>query len=168
MPDGLFDNGPDGFTGDAVKDVSEALLAHLGDGFDFFTRYRDIDQGGCGGKIVIPNAVVNGLEMPQTFACFNVDGHKTFSKESVAFARTSPIIAVGSGERKVDMTEVVIAAHHGPYVDVAGVAVGMFFPGIGSELAILRDGVEDPFQFAGADVKSLHVTGCPFFGGRAV
>src|SRR5439155_27373001 len=44
-----------------------------------------------------------------------------------------------------------------PDSGVAGVGPGVLLPGVDSELARPRDGVEDPEPLAGADVESAHV-----------
>ena len=60
---------------------------------------------------------------------------------------------------EVDPARLVVAAHPGPHVAVAGVAPGLVVPGLRPRLVALRHGVEDPLLLAGADVVAADVAG---------
>ena len=66
--DGTFFDRPDGFAGDAIKDEHKAVLRRLRNGVDGFAVAADGDELRRGGGIVVPEIVMNELEMPEALA----------------------------------------------------------------------------------------------------
>ena len=157
-----FFDGPHGFTGDAVKNVGEGLLARLGDGFDRAAVDRDIKQIPCGWKIVVPETVMDSLEMPNSFACFCVDANEAFGKEVIAGAHaTVPVIGWCTG-RKVDVAKFFIDRHGAPHVRVAAVSPRLVVPAVCAEFVSLRDCVKDPLHLTRSRVKPTDVSRVSF------
>ena len=76
LRDGPFLDRPDRLAGDAVEGIDEALLADLGNGLDVTPVDRDVHQIWMGREVVVPEPVVNSLEVPQALAGLDVDGNQ--------------------------------------------------------------------------------------------
>ena len=77
-------DGPDRLAGDAVEDVGEGLLARLRDRLDLAAVDRDVEQVAGGGEVVVPEAVVHGLEVPDALPGLGVDRDDALGEEVVA------------------------------------------------------------------------------------
>ena len=141
---------PDRLAGHAIEHVQESLLARLRDRLDAAAVDGDVEQRRRAREVVVPHAVMHRLEVPDALSGFDVDGDEALGEQVVALAEPAPVVAVRRRQRQIDVTELVVAAHHRPDVDVAGVAVGMILPGVGAELAVARHGVKRPLELAGA------------------
>ena len=150
---------PDRFARHAVEDVGEGLLARLRDGLDLAAVDGDVQQVAGGREVVVPQAVVHGLEVPDPLAGLGVDADDALREQVVAGAHAAvPVVRWGPGGQ-VDVAQLLVHRHRAPHVGVAAVAPRLVVPGVGAELLPLRDGVEDPLPLARADVEAAHVSG---------
>src|SRR5438876_11021381 len=98
----LFD-GPDRLACHTVKDVAEALLAHLRNGLDRPSVYTDVDQVGCRGEVVVPHPVVDHLKVPDALAGPRIQAYQTVSKEAIAGTLAPEVIVRGRAEGQIDV-----------------------------------------------------------------
>ena len=82
--DGPLWDGPNGFSGHAIENVEEALLAGLRHGLHWLTIHCDVCKNGRGGDVHVPQRVVHQLEVPLAFAGFQIDADEAFTKEIVS------------------------------------------------------------------------------------
>src|SRR5215213_4224369 len=101
--------------------------------------------------------MVGDLKVPDALAGARIQGDQTLSKESVAGPLASEEIVRGRAEGQIDVTELLVSAHHRP--DVCGTRrfPRFLLPGLVAELALARDGAELPQLLAGADIEASHV-----------
>ena len=159
-------NGPDRLAGDAIEDVGKGLLGNLGDGFDRAAVDDKVDQGWSGGNVVVPDAVVDQLVMPDAAAGAGVETDERFTEQAVARTMSAVIIAGGRFNGKVDVAKIEVRAHRCPDAGVTGVLRGILVPGPGAEFIWLGNGVEGPDALAGADVEATDIARNIFPGNR--
>ena len=111
------------------------------------------------GEVVVPDAVVHGLEVPHALAGPDVEGDEALGEEVVAEAVAAVVVVGRRAGRQVDVAELVVDAEGGPDVGAAGVAPRVVQPGVDPEVVGLRDGTERPPRIARAGVDSLHPAG---------
>ena len=142
-----------------VEDVEKRLLAGQHRRLDRATVDLDVAEDSRRGEVVVPEAVVNGLEVPAALACLAVDGDQALGEQVVAAAVAAvPVVRWRAG-RQVGEAELLVGAHQAPDVRAAGDAPGLVLPGVGSDLPLLRHGVEGPELPAGAHVETADVAG---------
>src|SRR5262249_1484733 len=119
----------------------------------------DVDQVRGAGEVVVPEAVVDELVMPDAAAglCFQAD--ERLAEEVRAGAVAAVPVVVGRAAGEADVVELGVVAHDRPDLAPAGVLPGAALPGVVAELALLGDGVEAPELPAGARVETAHVAG---------
>ena len=113
-----------------------------------------------GGKVVVPHAVVHGLEVPHALAGPDVEGDEALGEEVVA-EPVPAVVVVGRGAgRQVDVAESSSSTLKADQdVGAAGVAPRVVQPGVHPEVVSLRDGTERPPRIARAGIDSLHPAG---------
>ena len=136
----------------AVEDVGERGLRHLRQRLDGLAVHHDVHDVRGGADVVVPDAVVDGLEVPDTLAGLDVEADDALGVDVVAEALAAVVVVRRRRQRDVDVAEFLVGGEHGPGVGVALHAPGFVLPGLGERLALLRDGVEAPLELAGADV----------------
>ena len=151
---------PDGLAGRAVEDVDEALLRRLGDRLDLFAVDGYVDQVRRRRHVVVPQPVVDELEVPHLLAGRRVEADQ-------ALGAAVPVVRRRAGGQ-VDVAEFRVAAHHGPDVRVATVRPGFVLPRLYPRFVPLGNRVEDPLLFAGTDVESADVPRRHLLPGRAI
>src|SRR5262245_48420834 len=97
------------------------------------------------------------LVMPDAFAGARVERHDRVAEEIVA--RTIAAVEIEARAAEADERDAALLVDRelAPVVNAAGIPVRVGWPGVVAELAGMRDAVEDPLKFAGADVVRLHV-----------
>ena len=151
--------GPDRLAGHPVEHIGERLLARLGDRLDLASVDGDVDQIACRRKVVVPEPVMDRLEMPDALAGLGVDADDALGEQVVPMPHPAvPVVGRRAG-REIDVAELLVDGHRSPDVRVSAVAPRLVLPGIRPELVALRNGVEDPLHLAGARVEAAHVPG---------
>src|SRR5689334_20998901 len=135
----LFDR-PDGLAGHAVEYECKAALRNLRDGWNPAAFDGDIDEHGRRGQIVVPDVVVQSLEMPHTLSSGSVETDETVREEIVAVTVTAIEIAGRCFERQIHVAALCICGESGPHASVAGVAPAIVLPCLVPEFGRLRDG----------------------------
>ena len=155
----LFD-GPDGLARHPVERVDETLLAHLRDGLDGAAVDGHVQQVGVGREVVVPQAVMDGLEVPHALPGLDVHRDQRLRKEVVAEAVDAVVVVGRRPRRQVHVAQLVVAGQHRPDVGVARVAPRVVQPGVDAELVSpVGHGVEVPGVLAGADVPGADPAG---------
>ena len=154
----LFDR-PHRLAGGAIEDVGEALLADLRERLDRAAVDLDVDESRRGGEVVVPDAVVDRLEVPDPLSRLGVDGDDALGEQVVAEAVAAVVVAGRGAGRQVDVAELVVGGERGPDVGVARVAPRLVQPRVGAEVIGLRDGAEHPPDVAGPRVDPLDPAG---------
>ncbi len=150
---------PHRLAGHAVEDVHEGLLAGLGDRLDVAPVDPDVEQVAGGRKVVVPEAVVHRLEVPDPLSGLDVDGDDALREQVVAGAHAPVPVVRRRPRRQIDVAQLLVDGHRAPHVGVAAVAPRLVLPRLGPELAALGNGVEDPLHLAGPGVEGADVTG---------
>ena len=148
---------PHGFSRLAVEDVEERLLARQHRRLHRALADHDVAQHGRRGEVVVPEAVVNGLEVPAAFARLAVDRDQALREQVVAAAVAAvPVVGRRAG-RQVGEAEFLVGAHQAPDVRAAGDSPGLVLPGVRPVLAFPGHGVEGPELPAGPHVEAADV-----------
>lgn len=58
-----------------IENIHESCLAHLRQSRNLLSVFYDIDQSRRGGKIVVPNVMMNGLKVPFVLARHRIERH---------------------------------------------------------------------------------------------
>ena len=128
---------------------------------------RDVREHRLAREVVVPDAVVHALEMPEPLARLHVERDQALS-EQVRPGTMAAVPVVGRRrQRQVDMAELLVAAHRRPDVDVSGVRPGVLLPRLVAHFAGPRDGAERPQQLARAHVIAPDVAWRRFHPRRA-
>ena len=142
-----------------VEHVGHRDLRDHRNRLDLLAVDRDVDQVRRRGQIVVPDAVVDRLEVPDDLAVAGIEADDRLRVDVVTVPVAAVVIVGRRAERQVDVAELLVGAHHRPDVRVAHLPPGLVLPGLDVGLALTRHGVERPLQLSRADVEASHVTG---------
>src|SRR5262249_46746191 len=120
--------------------------------------YVDVDQHRGAGNVHVPNAVMHELVMPLAHTGFEVDRDNRFAEQIRTRTMTAVIIARRQLDGQICEPQLFIDADLAPDSRIARVLGRILFPGVVSELAWLRNGVEDPQPLPRASVECAHIT----------
>ena len=143
----------------AVENVGEGLLARLGHRLDCPPVDGDVDQHGRRREVVVPDAVVDGLEVPHPLAGPRIDADEALGEEVVA-GPVPAVVVVGRRRRAAGRTRPSSSSPVGCahmlvlplYLPRHAVVHRVGAPGLDAELVLERDGVERPEVLARAHV----------------
>ena len=154
-----FLDRPHRLAGDTVEDVGEGLLAHLHHGLDRPPVDGDVRQYRRRPEVVVPDAVVNHLEVPHAAAGLALEAEQALGEQVVA--RPVPAVPVVGrrGGRQVGVAQLLVGRPDGPRVARAGVLPRAVLPRLVAELARTRNGVERPPELAGDGVEAADEAG---------
>src|SRR5262249_26112110 len=139
------------------KDECVRLLCYLCERFDRAASDADIGEDRRGGKVVIPKAVMQRLEVPHTLAGLRVKTHDGFGKQVVAGTRAAKVNARCFFEWKIDVAELVVTTQKRPRAAVTGVEIRSVEPRVFSVLAGPRHDMKCPEEFAGARIETADI-----------
>ena len=154
-----LDDRPHGFASKAIQHIEEAVLVWLHDRLDAPAVDSQIAEDGRPDVVVLPQIVVNHLEVPDAPAGFRVERDQRVGVEVRPGTPSAVRRRRRRGERDVDISELLVSRHRVPGADVAGHLPRFVAPRIGAEFACLRDHVKRPQEPARLRVKSAHVFG---------
>src|SRR5262249_47751589 len=92
---GTFFNRPNRLARHTIKDVQKGFLAWNSHRFNRSAVHVDVGEYRRGRKVIVPNRMVNNLEVPLPLACFQIDADETLAKQIVP--RPMPPVEVGCG-----------------------------------------------------------------------
>src|SRR5262249_6903716 len=124
----------------------------------------DVGQDGRGRQVIVPEAVMQRLEMPDTFASLRVEADDALGKQVVAGPRAAVVVARGFFGRQIDVAEFLVRGEQRPDAAVARVRGRSVEPRVLAELTGPRNDVEGPQMFAGLRVEAADVVGRRFLG----
>ncbi len=162
--DGALFDRPHRLAGLAIEDEHPALLGWLRDRLDRFAVDGDVHQDRRARDVVVPDAVMHELVVPDALAGLQIDGDEAFAEQIVAGTMSAEIVAGWNFNGQVGDAELLVDGDLRPHAGVAGVGPRIFQPGVVAELTGPRDGVKRPEAFPGARVVAAHV---PFRVGLA-
>ena len=148
---------PHRFAGAGMEDVEEALLGELHRRPDRASLDLDVADDGRSRQVVVPQAMVDHLEVPAALPGLAVDRDQRLGVEVVAQAVPAVPVVRRRAERQVGEAELRVGAHQGPDVRVAADLPRTVLPGVAAGFALLRNRMERPELLAGADVESADV-----------
>ena len=148
----LFDR-PHRLPGRPIEHPEEALLARHGDRLDRAAVHGDVREHGRRRHVVVPERVMDELEVPLPLAGPQIDGNEAFGKQVVA----GTVAAVEVGRRRLNRqiheAEFLVGGDLGPHARVAVHGPRVVFPRVVAEFTGPRNRVERPEQLAGARVE---------------
>ncbi len=116
---GTFVDRPDRFACDAIQHERVRLLGDLRDGLDVAAVHSDVDEDGRGGEIVVPQAMMQRLEMPHALPGLRVEADDALGEEIVSVSRAAVIVARRFFSRQIDVAEFFVGAQERPHAAVA-------------------------------------------------
>ena len=96
--------------------------------------------------VVIPDIVMNHLEMPEALAGAGIERKQAIAEQIGALSVGAVEVVFGTADGNVDDAALLIDGEFAPGVCAADRFPGIFRPGVVSEFAGMRNGVEDPDQ----------------------
>ena len=119
--------------------------------------HGDVHQVGMGRKVVVPQAVMHRLEVPDPLPGLDVGGDDRLREQVVAGPVHAVVVVGGGAGRQIHVAQLVVAGQHRPDVGVARVPPRLVQPGVGPELVgAVGHGVEVPGVGPGLDVPGPH------------
>src|SRR5205814_839995 len=107
---------------------------HLRDRLHPFPTDGHVDQVRRAGQVVVPEAVMHHLEVPDAFPGLRVQADQALAEETRTRAVAAVPVVVRRPDRKVDVAEVRVVAHRRPDISGPGVLPGTLLPGVVAEL----------------------------------
>src|SRR5688572_23229290 len=99
---GSLDDWPEWFTPRTLEHVGEARLTEQRHTIDWPAVARHTEQHGSRGRIIIPQPVMYGLEMPDAFAGTCVEYYERFREQIVALATAAVPVVARRAHRQID------------------------------------------------------------------
>src|SRR5438046_72290 len=106
---------------------------------------------------MVGKVMARRLEMPDSFSCLCVQGNGAVGEEIVAFSVSSVEVEGGGAQASVKDSAFYVQGVSAPGVDTAAALPAIRRPGIASEFARPRNGMESPALPAGSDVEGPNV-----------
>src|SRR5262249_18219854 len=154
----LFD-GPQRSARDAIEYPDESLFAYLRDCINCFSVVRNLQQFRSRGIVVVPDVVVDHLEVPQALAGPGVERKKCVGEKVRARSVDTVKIVLGARGRRINNAASLVEGEFTPDITSADNLPGVWRPGTVAEPSRMRNGVESPYQLAGSDVERPNIAG---------
>ena len=155
--DRTFFDRPDRLPGDAIEHVKKRLLGGLRHRFDRAAVDDDVGEDRRVGDVVVPDAVMDQLEMPLALAGLQIDRHEALAEEAGARPIRAEVVTGGKFDGQIGDAELFVDADLSPRAGIARVRPRVVQPGVVPEFARPRDRVKDPEPLARAHVESADV-----------
>src|SRR5438874_12704982 len=107
---------------------------------------------------MIPDSVMDQLKMPLACARFGVNSDDALGKEIVARSMTAVEVGGRRLDRQVNQSQFQVGRDLRPDAGIAVHVSRIVFPGVVTEFALFRNGVERPDQLSGLDVEGAGLT----------
>src|SRR5262249_30736318 len=107
---------------------------------------------------VVPNRMMNDLEMPLSLTRFQINANKTLAEEIVARSMSTVEIGGWRFDRQIYESQLFIDADLSPHASVPVCRPRVVQPGLVPKFARSRNRVEGPEQPAGSNIKRSNQT----------
>src|SRR5205814_9329737 len=154
-----FADGPHRLSLYAIEDVEKAGLPCLCHDVDRLAISPNRRQLRRGSVVVVPQIVMDHLEMPQPFPGSCVEGKQRRAKEIRAVAIGTVEIVGGRTEREVRDRPLLVDGELAPRVHAADVLPRILRPRLVSEFTGMWNRVELPHKLTGDDVECPQIAG---------
>jgi hypothetical protein len=125
-----------GFT---IEDEHESGFANLSQSRNYPAVFIDVDQARCGRKIVVPQFVMDILEVPLEFAGERIDGNGRIGEQVVARPISSVIVHARAADGHVDDATLLIDSQcERPNVNACAILPAVVAPRVVAEFAGTR------------------------------
>ena len=142
----------------AVQDEHEAGLADLRERGNRPAVLPDVDQTRRGRQVVVPHLVADVLEVPLQLAGQRVERDGRVAEQVVAGPIAAVVVHARTADRHVDEAALLIdGQRERPDVVAGAILPAVVAPGVVTDFAGPRDGVEVPQLLARARVVGVHV-----------
>src|SRR5262249_4922466 len=101
---------------------------------------------------MIPDTMMDHLEIPLSRACFCIHGNDALREEIVSRAVATIKVRGGRLYRQVDESKFRIRRDLRPYPGVSAAIRRVVFPGVVAEFTFPGNGIEGPDQLPGFDI----------------
>src|SRR6185437_3111905 len=140
----LFD-AEDGLAGVAIEDEHQAGFADGYERGNFLAVFIDFDKSRSGRQIVVPEVVVDGLEIPLQLSGVGVDGDDGIAEEIIAGTIATIVIGRRAAHGHEESIGLWIDSHiPAPDVSARAVFQAIAEPCVMADFAGQRDGMESP------------------------
>src|SRR5260370_13806498 len=137
-----------------VKEKHIARLSDLCHRLHLTTVLPDGYQVGDSGKIMVPEIVPEGLEMPEALARAGIQADDTIGEKVIAFAAAAVKIRRSRTSPDEYQATLFINGTAAPIICRPSVLPGIPFPGLTPEFSGLRDCVEAPEFLSAPNIES--------------
>ena len=134
------------------------MLGGLGDNVHVASVVTHGQELGRIREVVVPQIVVDGLEVPQALACLRVERHQAVREQIVALAVPAVEVESRGTERNEHDAVLGVDGHLAPVVHTARRRQVLGRPAVGAEFSRPRNAVEGPLVFAGHHVEGANVS----------
>ena len=133
-----------------VQDEHEGRLADLRQGRNPLAAALDLEQAGRRRQVVVPQLVVDVLEVPRQLAGPRVDGDGRVGEQVVAGPVAAVEVRSGAADRQVDQAALLVdGERERPHVVPDAVAPALAAPRVAAEVGLGGEGRKLPQQRAG-------------------
>src|SRR5207245_9434734 len=125
-----FLHRPHRLASDAIEHVDERLLGYLRHRLDRLSADRDVDQGWRRRGVVIPQAVMHELVVPDLLAGGRFDTDEAVAIKPGAGAMAAIVIVGRRAHGQIDIAENLVRTHRRPDIGVADLPPRFPLPGL--------------------------------------
>ena len=118
----------------------------------------DVHQERRRGHVIVPDFVMDELEVPFGLAGIQVHRHQAVAVKTIARALAAIKVRRRLFDRQISQIGHRVGSDLRPYTGVAGIFVGAVQPSLSAGLALLRNGAELPDALAGAHIEGARRT----------
>ena len=163
-----FLDRPDRLARYPVEGIGERLLCGLNDNGYFLAVDIDIQKDWSSWRVVIPDVVMDHLEMPDPLAGIHIQRDQAGAEQVVTRAETTVEVQCCTVRRDIDNAVFLVGGQWRPGGNVAGPLPCIIFPGLVTVLAGTWQDIELPKELATFGVISKYVAGNVFDTGLVV
>src|SRR6185312_6921006 len=157
LRNGSFFDRPQRLAGEPIEDEHRSELGALRHGLDRFAIVFDREEFRGDWQVVVPEVVVNDLEMPEALAGARVERQQRIAEEVVALAIGTIEVEAWSAERNERDAMFRVDGHFAPTMDAANGLPRVGRPGVVTGFPGVRDRVELPDQLPCANVVRMDI-----------
>ena len=155
--DGTLFDRPQRLSCHAIEYPDESLLADLRHNIDRLAFMANRQKFGRSRVVVIPDIVMNHLEMPQTFSGPGVQRQQTIAEEVRPAAVRAVEVILRACSWRVNNTPLLIDGKLAPHIRSADAFPGVLRPSVITEFTRTGNRMKGPDQFARPYIKGANI-----------